>query len=221
MLYRVYFVVLALALMAVTSCRKQSEEPAPLTLDSDYLQSEEYQAFSQKLQAEQEQDRGEQELINNAVAEILKKTDRRMHLPVSFNTESVIPYTENGRRIMLKSAELTDSEFGRFSYYPVGVVERGEVEVLFFLLRRNGVPVIDMDLMAATVTPPGKVLSARSLAPFRNYYGRETRSIVSIDRDLRVFTRSAHYNSGTIQQTSVQITEYQITEEGQIIENPS
>lgn len=221
MLYRVSFVVLALTLLAVSSCRQQSEEPDPLTVDREYLQSEQYRAFSKELRAEQEQHKGEQELINNAVSEILEKTDRRMPLPVSFNAEALIPYTESGRRIMLKSAELTDSEFGRFSYYPVGVVERGEVKVLFFLLRRNGVPVIDMDLMVATVTPRGKVLSARSLAAFRNYYGRETRSIVSIDRELRVFARSAHYNSGTIQQTSVQITEYQITDEGRIIENPS
>lgn len=222
MIYRFSIAVLVLSLMLVTySCSRQSEERVPLKLDRDYIQSEEYQSFSQKLRAEQKGERREQELINQAIAKILEKTNRRMRLPVSYNAETIMPYTESRRRIILKSAELTVSEFGRFSYYPVGTVERGEVKVLFFLLRRNGVPVIDMDLMAATITPQGEVLTARSLAPFRNYYGRETRSIVSIGRDLRVFARSAHYNGGTIQQTSVQITEYQITDKGRIIENPT
>lgn len=220
------FVLLAVALYLAAGCGGDGPEPPlPLELGEEYVASESYQTFHRQLRREAEGkmsgEREERRLrLNRAVRRVLARTADTLSFPLTFDTEALVSLAESDRRLYLKSADLTDSDFGEYSYYPLGLSGRGEIRVLFFVLRKNGLPFLDMDLMAATLSPSGEVLSARSLAPYRDGYGRKVESYVRISRDLEVFTRTREVSSRLISEISVRVTEFEIGMDGRIVENP-
>lgn len=203
----------------LAGCGQQEDNPAPLKLDTAYLESEAYRNFQERLQQELARTTSEQELINMAVAEVYSRTQRHLRLPARFTTASLADYTDSGNRIILKSSELNSSVYGEFSYYPVGKTRKGDFTVLFFLLRRNSIPDIEMDMMIATVAGNGTVRSARSVAPFkRAVAGPGVSSQVEITHDLRIVSRIHDSGSASIASASIVYRDFQVREDGRIVD---
>ncbi|MDZ7773660.1 MAG: hypothetical protein U5K31_13110 [Balneolaceae bacterium] len=173
------------------------------------------------LKREQSRSTSERELINNVIAEVLSRTHTTLSLPVYYTTSSLAAYTDSSDRILLKTSELSGSEFGRYSYYSVGKTRKGDITVLFFLLRKNSTPDIEVDLMVATVGRDGGVRSARSVAPFqRAVTGKRINSEVEVSKDLRIVSRIHDTGNDVVASASVEYRDFHVRADGRIIEPP-